>query len=98
MTTEEAPSEDSSFEDLAAANRARRLYLAQHGAPPPVEQQYLVSLLEYVLLSMGGPDLVSEAKGYHELRVAPILDRAVERITENEEQARAAALKARLKI
>lgn len=74
MTTE--------YEQLVAANEARRTYLAENRVHVPLDDMYLVSLLEFAL----GDDL-DEAKLHHERRIASILDEAAGNLAVLKQQA-----------
>lgn len=78
------------------ANQARIAYLTQHGAQVPIEQMYVTSLMEYLILANRGPEGLAEARGYHEARIAPILDNAVANMTAVEDRARSAHARATL--
>jgi hypothetical protein len=58
--------------DVAAANQARLRYLAEHGVQVPIDQVYATSLLEFLL-----GDRLDEAREYHEMRFAGLLDRSI---------------------
>jgi hypothetical protein len=93
----EAPDEEPlDYDGLVAANRARRLYLAEHNVPAPADLQYAVSLLEFMIAGTGGEGLLAQARVFHEVRIAPILDKAVEQLTVVEDRRASAAARSRL--
>jgi hypothetical protein len=58
-------------QELADANEARLARLRGAGVPVPIDEMYMVSLLEFVL-----GDKLEEARNYHDHRVAIILAKA----------------------
>lgn len=79
------------LEELTAQNEAKAQYLRANGIPVPTDQMYVTSLLEYLVL-----DALDDAKLYHEQRIAPILDRSVERLQILAQQAAEAQAQAEL--
>lgn len=73
---------DPITEEIKAANEARRAHLTAHGIAVPMDQMYVVSLLEYLI----GDDLLEDARAHHERRVAPILDGAIGKLQQAQEQ------------
>lgn len=80
---------DPIIEEIKDANEQRRAYLAGSGIAVPMDQMYVTSLLEFLLLE----DL-DDAKAYHERRIAPILDQAIGKLIQAQEAAEEARAEA----
>jgi hypothetical protein len=81
--------------EAVQANGARVEYLSQHGVNVPMDQLYIVSLLEFII-SESEPDLLMKAREYHERRIAPILDNVIGKFSEVTEAQESARIRATL--
>jgi hypothetical protein len=79
------------IDGLRQANAARIQYLTEQGVQVPMDLLYVTSLLEFVI----GPN-IGEARQYHELRMAGILDQAVANLGVVQERNRLQEIRNRL--